>query len=147
MPTALALVVVLSLSRAPMPGDLIWQSGEQLSKGTQRTFVAVGTKKGTRYVFRAQGQCWWIPLRIPTKTGFIERERTERIFGIDFRVTFGSDTKQFLNVGERVPQQSELTFVADRDDVPISIVDAFELPRDVMCNVEGLQVLQAAQQP
>lgn len=147
MPTALALVVVLCLSRPPMPGDLIWQSGEQLHKGAQQTFVAVRTKKGTRYVFRAQGQCWWPPLRIATKTGFIERERTERIFGIDFRVTFGSDTKQFLNVGERVPQQSELTFVADRDDVPISIVDAFELPRDVMCNVEGFQVLQAEQQP
>lgn len=81
------------------------------------------------------------------KTGFIERERTERIFGIDFRVTFGSDKKQFLNVGERVPQQSELTFVADRDDVPISIVDAFELPPEVLCSLEGFQVVEAAEQP
>ncbi len=121
----------------------MWSTAEQVGRAANRTFVATGTRKGNRYLFRARGQCWWAPLTIMTRQGPIVRPRTDRIFGIDFRVIFGADDKRFLNVGERVPAQTELSFIADRDDVPVHIVDAFELPEQVGCAVDGFEVVAA----
>ena len=143
MPFPAVLAASLVLAGAPRPGDLIWSSGERLEKGANRTFVVTGTRKGQKYLFRARGECRWLPLKVRTKHGFIDRERTERIFGIDFRATLGSSDKQFLNVGERVPEQTEFTFVADRDDVPVHLEDAFQLPEHVICAIDGLEVVVA----
>ena len=137
------LLVVLAGPLSPRPGELVWSTTEQVGKSADRTFVATGTRKGNRYVFRARGQCWWPPLTINTKYGPIVRERPDRIFGIDFRVIIGDDEKRFMDVGERTPQQTELPFVADRDDVTVHIVDAWELPAQVGCAVDGIEVVVA----
>ena len=137
-----SLLLVGGSAREASPGDLVWQTADQLEKGTNRTFVAVGTQKGGRYLFRARGVC---DVKVWTHTGrgWTIRSQSERIFGIDFRVTLGSGAKQILNVGDKKPEQTELAFVADRDDVPIHIQDSWELPEKVSCTIDGVEVVVA----
>ena len=135
-----SLLLLAAPAGQPRPGDLIWQSSEALDKGANRTFVAVGTRRGTRYLFRARGVC---ETRVWTRNGWTVRARSESIFGIDFRITFGSGEKQVLNVGDKKPEQTELAFVADGDDVPIRIRDNWDLPEKVSCTVDGFEVVVA----
>lgn len=136
----LALMLVL----AAAPGELVWRSPDTLGKGVSHTYTAIGTRKGEAYVFRARGECRWSPKQIVTRYGTILRDRPDRIFGIDFRVKFGEQEKRFLDVGEAQPVQTELVFVADRDDVTVQIVDAaFGLPQNVNCWVDGLEIVAA----
>ena len=143
VPALLVATVVLGGAVGQRGGELVWSVADRVGKGADRTFIATGTRKGTRYVFRARGQCWWAPLTLMTEQGPIVRERPNRIFGIDFRVTFGADEKRFMEVGEKEPLQTEVSFVADRDDVPVRIVDAWELPEQVSCAVDGIEVVAA----
>lgn len=138
-----SLIAALALSASPSGGDLVWHSPERIEKGASRTFVATGTRKGQKYLFRARGECRWLPRQIITRRGVIVRERADRIFGIDFRVSFGSDERRIMSVGERAPQQTELTFIADRDDVPVHVFDSWDLPEQVVCSVDGFEIVTA----
>src|SRR6185295_5467514 len=148
-----ALLVCLSFgagfevgdTKSPPPpaakkADLVWSTSEVVEKAGDRTFVAAGTKKGERYVFHARGVCVWQSIALWTQFGPVRRARIGRIFGIDFRVQFGAGEKKMMNVGERRPEQTELTFVADSDDVAIRITDAWDLPEKVLCTVDGIEV-------
>lgn len=139
---AIAFVLTTLLLSGTPPGQLVWSTPDQLTKGSSRTFIAKGTRKGNQYVFRARGECRWLPRQLVTEFGFVfTRERPERIFGIDFRVKFGQQAHRFLEVGERVPAQSELVFVADQDDVSVHVADVFELPEGVVCTVDELEIV------
>src|SRR5262245_22498651 len=105
--------------------DLVWSTPDVLGKAVDKTLVATGTKKGGRYVFHARGVCRWEGISLYTQFGMWNRSRIGSIFGIDFRVTFGSGERKHMSVGDRRPEQTELTFVADADDVPIRITDAW----------------------
>ena len=140
---ALAIVLAGDAVPAPRPGDLIWKTSATVEKGGDETFVTTGTRAGQRYLFRARGICKLKPgavwLGVPF--GWRERERKESIFGIDFRVVFGSGDPRMMQVGDGKVDRTELVFVADRDDTPIRIVDHWELPKDVTCTIDNIEVV------
>ena len=124
-------------------GDLVWSTNAQLSRQSDRSFTATGTRKGQRYQFRARGVCSWEPVSYWIGRHRISRIPSSPIFGIDFRASFGSDQRRILNVGSGKPEQTELTFVADRDDVTIRDWDNWDLPNRVHCTVDEIEVLLA----
>ena len=130
------------LSLLLLTGPVVWSTHEKLGKGVNKTFVAKGTRRGESYVFHARGVCQWERMRVWTRRGPISRDRPEHIDGIEFRVTFGSGEHQFLEVGEKEAEQTELSFVADRDNVPIHIEDHWDLPDKVHCTIDGIEVVQ-----
>ena len=142
------LALVLStLVMTGVPGDLVWSTDEVLTKGASRTYNLKGTRKGEPYIFRARGECRWLPRQIYSYWGPIYRERPDRIFGIDFRVEFGQQQHQFLEVGEAKIEQTEIRFVADRDDMSLHVYDGgFGLPDHVVCAIDGLEVVSASPQ-
>ena len=128
-----------------VPGELVWSTDEVLTKGASRTYTARGTRKGEPYLFRARGECRNERRPIYSYWGPIYRDRPDRIFGIDFRVEFGQQHHQFLEVGEAKVEQTEIRFIADRDDVSVHVFDGgFGLPDHVMCAIDGLEVVSAA---
>jgi hypothetical protein len=147
-------IVLVDRDAAPeRSGDLVWTTSAVVVKGGDQTFAVKGTLQGHRYVFRARGMCRREPrqmmLWVPTGShgvgfwNFMWRERRDAIFGIDFRVAFGAEEPQVLRVGENKPDQSEIAFVADRDDVPIRVLDHWDLAKDVTCAIDNLQVVAA----
>lgn len=141
----LVIAVLLGDDSPPeRPGDLVWRTTEVVEKGGDKTFMATGTRKGHRYVFRSRGLCqrkqWpvWVPYGMPRRP-----YRQEWMFGLDFRVTFGGQPSRGLEVGEGKPAKTELTFTADRDDLPIRIEDHWEQPAGVQCTIDDLQVVVA----
>ena len=158
----LLTLIALLLSADPpkeRPGDLVWATPESLQKGGDRTFMALGTREGHRYIFRARGRCDRDPIVTlstvaPLQGGparglpiAVIRPQPEPIFGIDFRVIFGSLPHRFLNMGEGKPEQTELTFIADRDDLPIRLSDHWELPKSVKCTVDNFEIVVAPPEP
>ena len=119
----------------------VWRTTEVVEKAGDKTFTATGTKKGGEYLFRARGVCAWPSITLWTHLGPVRRQRIADIFGIDFQVTFGGGERQFMNVGSRRPELTELKFTADSDDVKIRIRDAWELPDKVFCTVDGIEVV------
>src|SRR5439155_26495537 len=93
--------------------DLVWSTPDILSKGSDRTFTATGTRKGQRYRFRARGVCSWGPMTVWTGRSWVTRSSTSPVFGIDFRASFGSDQRRILNVGSGKSERSEIIFTAD----------------------------------
>jgi hypothetical protein len=132
---------LLLLVLTSAPGTVVWKSNDTLKEGADKTFIAKGTRKGTTYVFKARGLCKWQPKRLRTRRGSIKRDRPDRIFGIDFRVMFGEQEKQFLEVGEAESLETSLVFVADQNDMRVRVFDAFELPDKVDCKIDGLQIV------
>lgn len=130
-------------AEAPAAPAFVWRATEIVEKGGDKTFVATGTKKGHAYLFRARGVCIYQSLSLWSQWGLVRRQRVGRIFGIDFRVTFGAGERQIMSVGERKPEQTELAFTADSDDVAIRIQDNWELPPQVSCTIDGIEVVQA----
>ncbi|MBL8952150.1 MAG: hypothetical protein JNK82_15315 [Myxococcaceae bacterium] len=128
-----------SVTGEPAAETAVWKTSEVVEKGGDKTFTATGTKKGVTYVFKARGFCV-NPSRTPW-LGTVRRGRPDRIFGIDFRVTFGGGERQLMNVGERRPLDTALTFTADADDVAIRIEDYWELPKSVSCTIDGIEVV------
>lgn len=126
---------------AQTKSQLVWSTSELVEKGGDKTFTATGTRKGHRYLFRARGFCAWQGISL---WGLVTRQRIGRIFGIDFRVTFGAAERKIMNVGERKPEQTELELVADSDDVAIRITDSWPLPAGVYCVVDGIEVVTPA---
>lgn len=45
--------------------------------------------------------------------------------------------------GETKPDQTELEFTADTDDVTVRIHDNWELPPQVTCSIDGIEVVRA----
>src|SRR5262245_38700619 len=107
----------------PAKSAFVWRTQEIVEKAGDKTFTAAGTKKGNRYVFHARGVCTWQSISLWTGYGMVRRQRIGNIFGIDFQVTIGNGDKKFMNVGARRPEITEVTFVADSDDVKIRVRD------------------------
>lgn len=131
---------------APPPNLLVWRTDDVLGKGVNRTLVAKGTRAGQRYRFHATGVCKWEGTPIYFLGGPPGRmfRRSSSIFGIDFRVQFGATgERQLLNVGSSRPEETNLEFVADTDDAQIRVFDNWDLPKGVVCTIEGLEVLTA----
>ena len=131
-------VALLVLAADPV----VWRTSQTLQKGDDTTFIAKGTRKGRRYVFHARGVCGW-----PSKYGCARRGNVTLgrgdIFGIEFRVTIGRGDHQFLNVGTKKPELTELEFVADSNDVPIRLEDHWDLPDKVTCTIDQIEVRAA----
>jgi hypothetical protein len=131
---------------APPERPFYWTTPDVLGRGADRTFVIKGTRAGGRYRFQATGVCKWegIPMHFVGGPPHRMFRRTGHIFGIDFRIQFGSSPeKVILNVGTNRPEQTALDFVADRDDVAVRVFDNWDLPKGVTCSIDGIGVLSA----
>ncbi len=138
---AAALIALAAAQTAARPGDLVWSTDEVLAKGTDHTFTAKGTRKGGRYLFKARGECKWEPMVVWMVRRWVYVRRQRPIFGITFKVAFGSGEAVLLKVGENRPESNAIEFVADRDDLPIRVMDTWDLPKGVVCTVDGIQVV------
>ncbi len=142
----LRLILTLTLladATPERPGTLVWKTSETVGKNGDKVLSAAGTRQGHRYVFRSRGVCRWRPVKIwlDFPFGWVNYEKKESIFGIDFRVTFGGGEPQVLNVGSSKTEQTELSFVADKDDASIRIEDHWDLPKDVVCTIDNIEVV------
>ncbi|MGC4122472.1 MAG: hypothetical protein QM765_49420 [Myxococcales bacterium] len=117
------------------PGQVVAAWDVWLSLGEERVFVAHGLTPGQRYVFRASGSCRKVRL------GYAD-VRTD-VFGIDFRVQFGSEeSSRSLVVGqEGALDENKVSFVAGGSEQSIRVFDASSVGRTASCYMTGFSVV------
>jgi len=106
-----------------------------------KSFVIRGLTKGQQYIFRADGECKHKKKVIQFDDGstYIRQNRSP-IFGVDFRVQFGSQEQRQIYTGEGKPDHNDISFVAERSEMSIHVFDQSSVEEDVECALSGFSV-------
>lgn len=124
--------------------------GQQVGLGGSTTLKA-RLVKGRTYVFKATGRCDRSLREFvdenPESPGFGNTIRVKPVdtrgpvFGLDFRVQFGSQASRSLGVDVGADDESKVEFVADADDQVIRVFDESNAAKEVTCTVGGFSVV------
>ena len=124
-------------------GQVVWQANGEVGRQADKTFNAKGTKKGTAYVFRADGECekqrryrrYW-----GTRAAVLNDPEAMQ-FGIDFRVSIGGGEPQVLRTGQGEADTTHIDFVAPHDNVSIRVFDKSDADNAIKCHIRQIEVV------
>lgn len=124
--------------------------GQRIGLGGSATLEAK-LVKGQAYVFKATGRCDRALREFvdedPESPGFGNTLRVKPVdtrgpvFGLDFRVQFGSQPSRSLGVEVGADDENAIEFVADADDEIIRVFDESNAAKEVSCTVGGFSVV------
>ncbi len=116
------------------PGEVVATFKAWVGMGESRSFVASGLVPGQTYVFHASGSC----RRVRMRRADVRRD----VFGIDFRVQFGSSAEsRALRLGQEGSRdESHVPFVADASEVVIRVFDSSSAGPEASCYLTDFSV-------
>jgi hypothetical protein len=134
-----------ALRQASLPpldsGKVLATCAEAVGLGQERAFVVDALRPGELYLFRARGVCSRESLTCELTPRLVQRTHG-RIVGVDFAVEVGRQPPRQLSAGHNEPEDNELTFVADAEEIQIRIFDRSRSPEPgVSCTFDGFEVV------
>ncbi len=138
-----AAVAPLSVRRAS--GETVQTFPGEISLGGSQNFRVKELEAGRGYRFRAVGKCWRVAPKAVWRNGHRLRighaPDPSDIFGLDFRVQFGSAPSCPLYAGQKgQADENSVGFIAEAAEVSIRVWDDGKVDSDVRCTFSDFAV-------
>jgi len=128
---------------APRSGEVIAKFPNSIQRRGKDELKVRGLVPGRPYVFRATGTCERELKEFTDEEGNVYRRRgLADVFGLDFRVQFGSSASRSLSMGTGGKrEENRIEFVAEEAEMRIRVFDESSVDDDVACTLDGFSVV------